>query len=147
MEKGKRKEWQVAQSTLPQKKNVIRLQSPALLCDALKTVFGPSDLLLSLDTNHYRQQPMFCQVFPGRIMGQNMLPLDLCEFLLSSSSLSSCGHRTKLWAFRHSVGSRCAVPCSHHALAATPVPLLSPPSALLGLAAIPPAQPAPVLPA
>lgn len=135
MEKQKRKDKLFNQLCLKEK-YIIRLQSPALLCGALKTVFGPSDMSLPLDTNHCRQQPMFCRVFPGRIMGQNMLPLALCEFLLSPPSLSLHGHRTKVWAFRHSVASRlcccvfsprprrhacaCPVPGHHHCRAWQP---------------------------
>lgn len=82
-----------------------------------------TETLLPLDTDHCRQQPMFCQVFPGRIMGQSMLALALCELLLSPSSLSWCGHRPKVWAFRHSAASRLCSSCSHHAPAAMPVPV------------------------
>lgn len=93
--RGKGKNDKLLNQLCHKEKYIIRLQSPALLCGALMTVFGPSDMLLPLDTNHCRQQPMFCQVFPGRIMGQSMLPLAQCGFLLSPSSLSLCGHRTK----------------------------------------------------
>lgn len=113
--RGKGKNDKLFDLLYHKEKYIIRLQSPALLCGVLKTVFGPSDMLLPLDTNHCRQQPMFCQVFPGRIMGQSMLPLAQCEFLLSPSSLSLCGHRTKVWAFRHPVASRlcCSVFSPH----------------------------------
>lgn len=131
--RGKGKNDKLFNQLCHKEKCIIRLQSSALLHGAQKRVFGPSDVLLPLDTNHCRQQPMFCQVFPGRIMGQHMLPLALCEFLLSPSSLSSCGHRTKVWAFRHCSASRllCVV------TAPWPEPVVSRPSALLGLAGIP----------
>lgn len=123
--RGKGKNDKLFNQLYHKEKYIIRLQCLALLCGVLKTVFGPSDMLLPLDTNHCKQQPMFCQVFPGRIMEQSMLPLAQYEFLLSPSSLSLCGHRTKVWAFRHPVASRlcCSVfsPRPGHACAC-PVP-------------------------
>lgn len=91
--------------------------------------------------------PCFAQCFQGGSWDRACYH-SLCVFLLSPSSLSLCGHRTKVWAFRHSVASRLCRSCSHRALAATPVPVLSLASSPAGPGSRPSsprAQPSPIL--
>lgn len=103
-----------------------RQQSPALYNGALKTAFGPSEMLLPLHTNHLRQRPIFCQVFPGRIVGQSMLPLALCDFFFPSFLFIIVRAQSQglaISTFHNPLSS--AAPYSHRTLVPTPVPALA----------------------
>lgn len=111
-------EWQTVQSTLPQRKTEHQAAVSCLVQWHTQDSFWPlRNVVATWHKSLKTATPFFCQAFPGRIMGQSMLPLALCDFFLSPSSLSLSGH------FNISQPLSCAAPYFHHTLVSTAVPV------------------------
>lgn len=77
-------EWQTVQSTLPQRKIEHQDTVSCLVQWHTEDSFWPlRNVVATWHKSLKTATRFFCQVFPGRIMGQSMLPVALCDFFLS----------------------------------------------------------------
>lgn len=93
-----RREWQIVESTLLQRRTEHQGTVSCLGQHHAEVSFGSSEILLPLDTNDFRQQPILCQVFPARIKEQSMLSLALLFLPFSLLFIILSGHTAKVWA-------------------------------------------------